>query len=58
MATTIDNEPRIALFQAIGLNEQKARETLKNTKVTSLLETNINEVRFLTFRRYLSFKTI
>jgi hypothetical protein len=40
----MDNETRIALFQSIGLNEQKARETLKNPEVTRLLETTISEV--------------
>jgi hypothetical protein len=45
MAASIDNETRIALFKTIGLNEQKARETLKNHDVTRLLETTINEVR-------------
>jgi len=44
MAVSSDNETRIALFQSIGLNEQKARETLKNQDVTRLLETTINEV--------------
>jgi hypothetical protein len=44
MATSGDNDARIALFQSIGLNEQKARETLKNQEVTRLLETTINEV--------------
>lgn len=44
MATSTDNQARIALFQSIGLNEQKARETLKNTEVTRVLETTINEV--------------
>lgn len=45
MAASADNEARINLFQSIGLNEQKARETLKNQEVTRLLETTINEVR-------------
>ncbi|CAF3525893.1 unnamed protein product [Rotaria sordida] len=45
MAVSNDNETRVALFQSIGLNEQKARETLKNQDVTRLLETNINEVK-------------
>jgi hypothetical protein len=45
MAMSTDNETRVALFQSIGLNEQKARETLKNQDVTRLLETTINEVR-------------
>ena len=45
MATSTDNQARIALFQSIGLNEQKARETLKNNEVTRLLETTINEVK-------------
>ncbi len=44
MAVSTDNETRIALFQSIGLNEQKARETLKNQDVTRSLETTINEV--------------
>ena len=52
MATTTESEPRIILFQSIGLNEQKARETLKNPKVTSLLENSISEVRLLTFHRF------
>ena len=43
-SSSTDNEARIALFQSIGLNEQKARETLKNQEVTRLLETTINEV--------------
>jgi hypothetical protein len=45
MAVSVDNETRVALFRSIGLNEQKARETLKNHDVTRLLETTINEVR-------------
>ncbi|CAF0878790.1 unnamed protein product [Rotaria sordida] len=45
MAVSNDNETRVALFQSIGLNEQKARETLKNQDVTRLLETNINEAK-------------
>jgi hypothetical protein len=45
MAVSTDNETRVALFQSIGLNEQKARETLKNQDVTRLLETTINEVQ-------------
>ena len=45
MAVSADNETRVALFRSIGLNEQKARETLKNHDVTRLLETTINEVR-------------
>lgn len=45
MATSTDNQARIALFQSIGLNEQKARETLKNNEVTRLLEATISEVR-------------
>jgi len=44
MALSTDNETRIVLFQSIGLNEQKARETLKNQDVSRLLETTINEV--------------
>jgi hypothetical protein len=44
MAAATDNETRVALFQSIGLNEQKARETLKNQEVTRLLEKTINEV--------------
>ena len=44
MATSTDNEARVALFQSIGLNEQKARETLKNQEVTRVLEATINEV--------------
>ena len=45
MATSTDNQARIALFQSIGLNEQKARETLKNNDVTRSLEATINEVK-------------
>ncbi len=45
MAVSADNETRIALFQSIGLNEQKARETLKNQEVTRLLEATITEVQ-------------
>jgi len=45
MAASTDNEARISLFQTIGLNEQKARETLKNQEVTRLLEATINEVK-------------
>ncbi len=41
----MDSETRVDLFKSIGLNEQKARETLKNPDVTRLLETTINEVR-------------
>jgi hypothetical protein len=44
MATSMNNEARIVLFQSIGLNDQKARETLKNPDVTRLLEQTINEV--------------
>ncbi|CAF0746726.1 unnamed protein product [Adineta ricciae] len=47
MATSTDNEARVALFQSIGLNEQKARETLKNQEVTRALEATINEARKL-----------
>jgi hypothetical protein len=56
MAVSIDNETRVALFQSIGLNEQKARETLKNHDVTRLLETNINEVRKIFFFRIFKFE--
>jgi hypothetical protein len=49
MAAPSDNEARIALFQSIGLNEQKARETLKNPDVTRLLETTINDVKIFLF---------
>lgn len=53
MATATDNDARVTLFQSIGLNEQKARETLKNVEVTRLLETTINEVfRFFLFFFY------
>ncbi|CAF2330710.1 unnamed protein product [Rotaria sp. Silwood2] len=45
MAVSTNDETRVALFQSIGLNEQRARETLKNQDVTRLLETNINEAR-------------
>jgi hypothetical protein len=45
MAVSMDSETRVDLFKSIGLNEQKARETLKNPDVTRLLETTINEVR-------------
>ena len=48
MATSADTDPRIALFQSIGLNEQKARETLKNQEVSRSLETTITEVRKVT----------
>lgn len=33
-------------FIAIGLSEQKAKETLKNNNVTKFLQLAINEVRF------------
>lgn len=49
MAASTDNDKRIALFQSIGLNEQKARETLKNPDVTRVLETTINEVHLFSF---------
>jgi hypothetical protein len=49
MAVSTGNETRLALFQSIGLNEQKSRETLKNQDVTRLLETTINEVRRFLF---------
>jgi hypothetical protein len=56
MAVSVDNETRVALFRSIGLNEQKARETLKNQDVTRLLETTINEVRrFLLFVFFFTF---
>jgi hypothetical protein len=45
MAMSTDNETRVILFQSIGLNEQKARETLKNQEVTRVLETTIYQVR-------------
>ncbi len=45
MAVSTGNEARLALFQSIGLNEQKARETLKNQEVTRLLEATITEVQ-------------
>lgn len=44
MAASTDNDTRVTLFQSIGLNEQKARETLKNQDVTRALEKTINEV--------------
>ena len=47
MTASKDNDARIALFQSIGLNEQKARETLKNQDVSRLLEATITEVTFL-----------
>lgn len=47
--SSTENETRVALFQSIGLNEQKAQETLKNHDVTRLLETTINEVRSNSF---------
>jgi hypothetical protein len=50
MAASVDTDSRIALFQSIGLNEQKARETLKNQEVTRLLETTINEVDKINFQ--------
>ncbi len=46
---SMDDEIRVNLFQSIGLNEQKARETLKNHDVTRLLETTIQEVRKFDF---------
>ncbi|CAF4413083.1 unnamed protein product, partial [Adineta steineri] len=45
MAVSIDNEARLVLFQSIGLNEQKARETLKNHDLTRVLEITINEAK-------------
>ena len=45
MATSSDKDVQIALFQSIGLNKQKAEETLKNHDVTRLLEASINQVR-------------
>ncbi|CAF3793634.1 unnamed protein product [Adineta steineri] len=45
MAVSIDNEARLVLFQSIGLNEQKAHETLKNHDLTHVLETTINEAK-------------
>jgi len=39
-----ENEDDIKLFQTIGLSEQKAKETLKNTNVTKNLKWAINEV--------------
>ena len=47
MAMSVDDETRVTLFKSIGLNEQKARETLKNHDVTRLLQTTIEEVRFI-----------
>ena len=44
MTVPTDDGIRIALFQSIGLAEQKARETLKNRDISRLLETTINEV--------------
>jgi hypothetical protein len=55
MAVSGDNETRIALFQSIGLNEQKSRETLKNHDVTRLLETTINEVGKIVFLIFIFF---
>ncbi len=46
---SMDDEIRVNLFKSIGLNEQKARETLKNHDVTRLLETTIQEVRKFDF---------
>ncbi|CAF4307895.1 unnamed protein product, partial [Adineta steineri] len=45
MAVSTDNETRLVLFQSIGLNEQKARETLKNHDLTRVLETTIDEAK-------------
>ncbi|KAH0944675.1 hypothetical protein HN011_009466 [Eciton burchellii] len=38
-----ENENDIKLFQTIGLSEQKAKETLKNTNITKNLKLAINE---------------
>ncbi|XP_018403540.1 PREDICTED: probable glutamine--tRNA ligase [Cyphomyrmex costatus] len=38
------NEEDVKLFQMIGLSEQKAKETLKNTNITKNLKLAINEV--------------
>lgn len=45
MATPVNNEARVALFQTIGLSKQKAEETLKNADVTGVLESTINQVK-------------
>jgi len=39
-----ESEDDIKLFQTIGLSEQKAKETLKNTNITKNLKLAINEV--------------
>lgn len=37
-------EETIDLFKGLGLNDQKAKETLKNTNVSKILLTAIKEV--------------
>lgn len=39
-----DVEETIVLFQSLGLSEQKAKETLKNTQVTNSLKLAVAEV--------------
>lgn len=41
---------RLSLFQAIGLSEQKAKETIKNEVLSAKLETVVKQVRILTIR--------
>lgn len=41
----MSSEEIIAKFKTLGLNEQKAKETLKNGNVTKSLLAAINEVR-------------
>lgn len=57
-----ENEEIVKLFQSIGLSEQKAKETLKNTNVTKNLKLAISEVSNITITgesiilKYLIFK--
>lgn len=41
----MSSEETIEKFRALGLNEQKAKETLKNGNVTKSLLAALNEVR-------------
>lgn len=46
LCTMVD---RITLFQSIGLNEQKAKETVKNKSLAERLETVIKKVECFNF---------
>lgn len=42
---TVNDEDTLRAFVALGLSEQKAKETLKNAAVTKILKAILHEVR-------------